>query len=212
MGNINVKGSARIFSNRYLELLTRTHPLVIVSMYIPVCGYLLWYFHVNIHPSVGLMLGIFFLGIFSWTLAEYLLHRYIFHYIDESAWSKKFHYLVHGIHHDYPKDKQRLVMPPLPSIGLAIFFFGIFWLLMHTYTFAFFAGFLLGYLSYAMIHYATHAFRPPKNFFKIIWEHHSKHHYRSPEKAFGVSSPFWDLVFGTMPPKERKQKAMVKSS
>jgi sterol desaturase/sphingolipid hydroxylase (fatty acid hydroxylase superfamily) len=44
----------------------------------------------------------------------------------------------------------------------------------------------------------VHAFQPPKNFFKVLWVNHSIHHYKDGEVVFGVSSPLWDYIYGTM--------------
>jgi len=211
MTNVKVKGSGKLFDNKVLEFLTRTNPIIILGMYIPLCCFLMWYFYNYITPSAGVLTLVFFIGFFSWTFFEYILHRYVFHFINESVWSKRFHYFVHGVHHEYPKDKQRLVMPPVPSIIIAGTFFLFFRLIMGDYAFLFFSGFMIGYLTYAMIHYSMHAFRPPHNFTKFLWDYHNIHHFRHPDKAFGVSSPFWDMVFGTYPPKLVKKQATVDS-
>ena len=85
---------------------------------------------------------------------------------------------------------------------LFLVFYGIFSILGHAdYTWAFFPGFFLGYLFYSFLHRATHVSKPPKRF-KYLWKHHSLHHYKHPDKAFGVSNTFWDHIFGTMPPKK----------
>ena len=118
---------------------------------------------------------------------------------------QRFHFIMHGSHHLFPRDQERLLMPPVPGIIMAsllfMIFFGIFSLLgAPIYTWAFFPGFFLGYLLYSFLHRATHIMKPPKRF-KYLWRHHSLHHYKYPDKAFGVSNTFWDRVFGTMPPK-----------
>jgi sterol desaturase/sphingolipid hydroxylase (fatty acid hydroxylase superfamily) len=59
-----------------------------------------------------------------------------------------------------------------------------------------------GYASYLCVHYSVHAFPPPKNFLKHLWIHHALHHYQQPHSAYGVSSPFWDFIFRTMPEKK----------
>ena len=147
----------------------------------------------------------FIFGVLFWTLAEYLLHRFVFHWITEAKWSQRFHFILHGSHHNYPRDKGRLLMPPVPGLILASFlffvFYCVFWLLgISQLTFGFFPGFFSGYLMYSFVHRAIHVNRPPKRF-KHIWHHHNLHHFKYPNKAFGVSSIFWDKVFGTMPPK-----------
>jgi sterol desaturase/sphingolipid hydroxylase (fatty acid hydroxylase superfamily) len=120
----------------------------------------------------------------------------------ETKTKQKIKYTVHGIHHEYPKDKDRLAMPPLMSGMISVLLFFICWVSMGEYTFGFLSGLLLGYTSYLFVHYAVHAFSPPSNFLKILWVNHAIHHYKDEEKAFGVSSPLWDMVFGTLPSKK----------
>lgn len=209
MAQIKVKGSGVLFQSKVMEALTRTHPMVILGMYVPFCIFLLYYFYNYVEPSPLLLGTTFFIGFFTWTFFEYILHRYVFHFVSENMAANKFTYMVHGVHHEYPKDKQRLVMPPVPSIIIAGIFYSMFRVILGEYVFAFFSGFLIGYLVYAMIHYSIHAFRAPKSKAKFLWEYHNIHHFRSPDKAYGVSSPFWDIIFGTYPPKEQKKKAVA---
>jgi sterol desaturase/sphingolipid hydroxylase (fatty acid hydroxylase superfamily) len=129
------------------------------------------------------------------------MHRWIFHLQPKTEKQEKFAYTIHGVHHDYPKDRDRLAMPPPLSILLSTGFFFFFKIIMGNLVFAFLPGFLLGYAAYLWVHYMVHAFKPPKNLFKFFWVHHGLHHYKDQHNAFGVSSPFWDLVFGTMPKK-----------
>lgn len=205
---IKTKGSAQLSKYKWVEWLTKSHPAVILIMYVPFCIYLLYYFHKNVQPDLLIMSMVFLAGVLSWTLTEYVMHRYVFHIEGSSPWVKRFNYIVHGVHHEYPKDRQRLIMPPLPSIILAAAFFYFWRLFTGSYVYAFFSGFMIGYLTYVMIHYSTHAFRPPRNGFRFLWVYHGIHHYSHPDKAFGVSSAFWDHVFGTYPPKEVVQKKM----
>lgn len=201
VSKIKVKGTKQFFKSKWLEGLTKTHPALIMGMYVPLCGYLVYYFHTYVNPSWWLLVAFFLLGVLTWTLTEYLMHRFVFHIAGESDRIKRFNYLVHGVHHEYPKDKQRLVMPPIPSMVLAGFFYLLFSLYTGDFVYVYFSGFIIAYLVYVSIHYATHAFAPPKNnMLNFLWKHHSLHHYKYPDRAFGVSSPMWDYVFGTMPP------------
>jgi len=111
---------------------------------------------------------------------------------------KKIAYAVHGVHHDYPKDKDRLAMPPILSAAISFGLFFLFSFLMGNSVYAFFPGFIFGYISYLGVHYIVHAFQPPKNIFKALWVNHGVHHYKHHDKNFGVSSPLWDYVFGTI--------------
>jgi len=209
MAQVKVKGSGTLFQNSFLERFTRTNPLVILSMYIPFCVFLLWYFYTYIEPNSIILATTFFIGLFSWTFFEYILHRYIFHFISDHAGAQKILYVMHGVHHEYPKDKKRLVMPPVPSMLAAGVFYVLFRIILGTYVFAFLSGFIIGYLIYAMTHYSIHAFRAPKGRAKYLWEYHNIHHFRQTDKAFGVSSPFWDLVFGTYPEKITAKKPVT---
>ncbi len=192
-------GTKKLFNNPVLELLTRTHISVTIVLYTVFPTLLLIYGFRNGHINAVNATALFFTGMVAFTFTEYLIHRFLFHIEPSSPGRAKFARLVHGAHHEFPKDKDRISMPPLPSILLAAFFFGVFWLLLGTYVFGFLPGFFVGYLLYSSIHYAVHAYQPPKNFLKILWVHHGIHHYKDPENAFGVSSPFWDMLFRTMP-------------
>jgi sterol desaturase/sphingolipid hydroxylase (fatty acid hydroxylase superfamily) len=213
---IHNKGQARLFRSNYLEYLTKTHPLVIWGMYLPIISLMLYYGFEVKGLSARQSLLAFLGGAFFWTFFEYLIHRYAFHFAAESKRATKIVYILHGNHHEYPRDKERLFMPPVPSLILASVIFGSMFLAaklfgLQVYVFAFFPGFLLGYLIYGSMHYAIHAWNPPFKWMKALWRNHHLHHYKEQEKGFGVSSTLWDHVFGTMfdlkKEKEDKQKA-----
>ncbi len=194
---IHNKGEGRLFTNRYVEYLTKTHPLVIWAMYLPIIIYLPYY-AINIYDFSSLRVSLFFLGgIFCWTFFEYIVHRYIFHWVSENQAAKRVVYIMHGNHHEFPRDKERLFMPPVPSIIVSSIIFFLMYTLIGTNAFVFFPGFLLGYLLYGSIHYAIHAWNPPFKWTKSLWRNHHLHHYKSDAKGFGVSTNFWDKVFGT---------------
>ena len=152
-------------------------------------------------PSVWLFMA----GMFVFTFVEYVLHRFVYHsgpdYMNPNNWQ----YKAHGVHHAYHKDKDRLAMPlPLALIVSGLFFI-LFYEIMGLRAVAFFPGFIIGYSLYLYIHYKVHTSKPPKNFFRFLWHHHLKHHVdKHDHTAFGVSSPLWDIVFGTMPDKSLK--------
>jgi 4-hydroxysphinganine ceramide fatty acyl 2-hydroxylase len=202
---IKNKGQGRLFKSEYMEMMTKTHPVVIYSMYIPVI-ILLIYIGYN-YKSLGTstILLYFFAGMLSWTLLEYILHRFVFHYISEKERLQKIVYTLHGVHHEYPRDKERLFMPPVPSLIIATLFFMGQYAILGWNVLAFFPGFLLGYLIYGSMHYAIHAFTPPK-FLKALWRNHHLHHYKYPNLGFGVSSVLWDVIFRTVPPKINSKK------
>ena len=121
----------------------------------------------------------------------------------EKPRAQRFVYTMHGVHHEFPRDKERLFMPPVPSLIIASILFSTTYFAIGWNALAFFPGFLFGYLMYGSMHYAIHAFAPPK-FLKALWRNHHLHHYKSPDKGFGVSSVLWDVVFRTVPKKEEE--------
>jgi sterol desaturase/sphingolipid hydroxylase (fatty acid hydroxylase superfamily) len=195
---IHNKGQAQLFKNHYLEMLTKAHPLVIWSMYLPVIIYFTYYSNASLGFSAIRSILLFLGGIVFWTLFEYIAHRFLFHWMAESDRAKKLVYTLHGNHHHYPRDKQRLFMPPVPSIIISSTIFGLTYLVMGGNVFAFFPGFIFGYLVYGSMHYAIHAWNPPYKWMKPLWRNHHLHHYKNERSGFGVSSTLWDHVFGTM--------------
>jgi len=191
------EGQARLFENKYLEMLTKGNPIVIWSMYIPILSYLVYRSQTVYQIPALTTFLLFFSGILYWTFFEYLAHRYIFHWVSENVKIQKVAYIMHGNHHEYPRDRDRLFMPPVPSLILSSTLFGLHYLLLGNYNWAFFPGFMFGYLLYASMHYAIHAFEPPFAFMKPLWRNHQMHHYRNEHLGFGVSNTFWDKVFGT---------------
>jgi sterol desaturase/sphingolipid hydroxylase (fatty acid hydroxylase superfamily) len=209
---IHNKGQAQLFKNEYLEMLTKTHPLVIWGMYLPVViGFPLYASRTLGFIGIQILL-IFAFGVLSWTLFEYIMHRYIFHWVAESERAKKIVYVMHGNHHHFPRDRERLFMPPVPSLILASIIFLMMNLFIHNYVFLFFPGFLLGYLMYGTMHYAIHAWNPPFKWMKPLWRNHHLHHYKNEERGFGVSTTIWDRVFGTMfdLKKEKEDKEKIR--
>ncbi len=194
--------SIRLFESDFLEFFTHISPVTIVVIWGPITVLLL-YLSVQT-ATVGVLLGAFFLGLFLWTLGEYTLHRFLFHYEAKSERAKRIFFLFHGVHHAQPQDKTRLVMPLPVSIPLALIFYGLFHLVFAVLLKApqwvnpLTAGFMLGYLIYDLTHYATHHFPMRSGFAKYLKRYHMAHHYKDPNSRFGVSSPLWDWVFGTM--------------
>ena len=135
-----------------------------------------------------------------WTLFEYWLHRLVFHFEPEHGIGAKLHWMIHGVHHDHPNDPLRLVMPPAASVPLAIIVVGTIFLAagsLHGLAVA--AGFLAGYLIYDEVHYALHHHVPKSRLGKRLRELHMRHHFQDDEKGFGISAPYWDVVFRTYP-------------
>jgi sterol desaturase/sphingolipid hydroxylase (fatty acid hydroxylase superfamily) len=191
------QGSKQLFQNPVLEKLSRTHiaiPLTVFTLY---AASLLYWSVSNNLLSPLVTVSLFFVGILTFTWVEYNIHRYIFHMSTKTPKREKIQYVIHGVHHEYPKDKDRLAMPPLLSITISTALLFLFRPILGDFVFAFLPGFLVGYALYLAVHYSVHACAPPKNFLRYWWISHSVHHYKDGAVDFGVSSPLWDFVYGT---------------
>jgi sterol desaturase/sphingolipid hydroxylase (fatty acid hydroxylase superfamily) len=189
-----------MFDNPVLEWGSRVHPVVPPLIYLPVIGFLLVRAIGHENLGVGSVLGVFALGIVAWSLTEYLLHRFVFHLEPDSRWGRRVHFVIHGVHHDFPHDPMRLVMPPSVSIPLAIGFWFLFRALLGpAWALPTFAGFLLGYLIYDMSHYHMHHHRSKDRLSLALRRYHYRHHFQQADRGFGVTTPLWDRVFRTSP-------------
>ena len=187
-----------MFKSDFLESLSKVHFLVPVFIFVPVIIYFIYGAFQN---NIGIVtfIEMFITGLIVWTLVEYVMHRFLFHYMPpDKPWAQRLHFIFHGVHHDYPSDAKRLVLPPSVSIPLALAFYFMFNAILPTnYIYGFFPAFLIGYLFYDESHYAIHHFNFKGKIWKKIKQHHMLHHYSDPAKGYGVSSPLWDKVFGS---------------
>ena len=190
----------RLFKSDFMEFFTHITPQAIVIIWLPVVFLLL--FTSSGISLVNITIG-FLIGLFVWTLAEYTLHRFVFHFPPKTPRMERITFLFHGVHHAQPQCKTRLVMPPVVALPFAALFYGLFWLIIgrglgspewvHPLT----AGFLTGYLIYDLTHYATHHWPMRSGYLRYLKRYHMAHHFKNPDGLYGVSSPAWDYVFGT---------------
>jgi sterol desaturase/sphingolipid hydroxylase (fatty acid hydroxylase superfamily) len=126
-------------------------------------------------PSITVIL--FCCGLVAWTFAEYITHRFVLHALAP---------VQHGIHHARPQDAVDKIFW---QIWLA---FAAFYLIAGG---AVMAGVLVAYAWYLFVHYCAH--HNPALLPASLLRHHLDHH-RLARRNFGVTTKFWDRVFGTM--------------
>jgi sterol desaturase/sphingolipid hydroxylase (fatty acid hydroxylase superfamily) len=200
----------RLFESDFLEAFTHVHPLTVILIWVPVSiGMLYWGLTLRpVGASPAYLVEGFLIGALGWTWVEYNIHRFFFHFCPRNPWQERIVFLFHGVHHAQPRLKTRLVMPPAVSVPLAALFLTLFYLLLGRllglpqWVGPVSSGFTLGYLTYDLMHYATHRLPMRWGFLKYLKRHHMLHHYKTPDQRFGVSSPFWDWVYGTLPKDE----------
>lgn len=197
--------TCRMFDNELLERFSRVHPASVFIVWVPVTLAMLitpWARH---GVALATVAALFFTGVLFWTLCEYVLHRWVFHWMADSPRARRVHFLLHGVHHDFPNDKDRLVMPLGFSIPLGLLFFGAFYLAFGIRTAEpLFAGLTAGYMLYDGTHYSVHHFKQTSLIGRFVKRHHMLHHHMDHDGGFGVSSPLWDFVFRTMPSVKRR--------
>jgi sterol desaturase/sphingolipid hydroxylase (fatty acid hydroxylase superfamily) len=207
--------SVRMFKSDLLESTTYVYPWVPHLIYVPIVIALLW-----ISP-LGVLASTFYfaIGLLIWTFIEYLLHRFAFHAPEEimrethqisaglalnepvipalPTMRHVIYFIFHGVHHEFPSDSKRLVMPPVASLPMGVVAWFIFSLIFGEKTIPAFAGLLVGYLIYDTTHFVLHHKSVPTAFGKMIKKAHMRHHFLDPDEDYGVSSPLWDVVFRT---------------
>jgi sterol desaturase/sphingolipid hydroxylase (fatty acid hydroxylase superfamily) len=193
-----LRASPAMFETKWLDKVSRVHPVVPLFLFVPAIVALLVLGFVN---GVGAMAAVWIVGGYLvWTLTEYWLHRLVFHFEPDHGIGARLHWIMHGVHHDHPNDPMRLVMPPSVSVPLSSLFILGFYLVLGSPAFMpFGAAFLGGYLYYDMLHYHVHHHRPTTALGKRLRELHMRHHFQDHDRGYGVSAPFWDHVFGTAP-------------
>lgn len=188
----------RLFENPWLERMTRVRPLTVALVWSAAIGALGGWVAADARFALLPALALALAGGLAWTLFEYVLHRFVFHWRAGSAWGRRLVFLMHGCHHNQPDDPLRAVMPPLASVPLAALLFGLTLMAMPMpWAGAFFVGFLVGYVHYDLTHWACHQAEPRTAWGRRLKRHHLRHHYAVADGNWGVGTPLWDRVFGT---------------
>lgn len=200
-----LRASPPMFESRILDKLSRVHPAVVPAIFVPaiVVFSVLALERLSVLEWIGCAIA----GYLFWTISEYTIHRFVFHFEPEKGIGARLHWIIHGVHHDHPNDPLRLVMPPSVSVPLSALFFLLFWLVLPLgAAFGVASGFFAGYLAYDMTHYYVHHRMPKSALGRKLRELHMRHHFQDHTKGYGISAPWWDVVFHTYS-KRRKRAA-----
>jgi sterol desaturase/sphingolipid hydroxylase (fatty acid hydroxylase superfamily) len=189
-----------VFKAKWFEdAFAKAHPIMPGVWWGPVFAFCIYLTVVDPRFNPTSAFAHFALGVLGWTLVEYFLHRLYFHHdFGDDFEGRLKAFMVHGYHHEFPNDRMRLVAPLLLSMIVGAPIAAVEYLLAGSYHWlACFAGSIVGYLAYDWIHYYTHHFAPTTRLGKFMRRYHMEHHYKDSNAHFGISSPLWDLVFGT---------------
>lgn len=178
-----------------------THPLYPSLLY-GILGALISWIALRHSPmALGWALGCFVAGIFTWTLVEYVLHRFIFHLVEIKEPWRTIASGLHMAHHHAPNEPHLIVAPPLVSFAFAALLFFAFWGITQNPAAAalMLSGLFFGYCFYEWVHYADHVY-PMRSRMARFWKkYHLQHHHKHPNLGFGVTTSLWDHIFGTYP-------------
>lgn len=188
--------SVRLYDECGWDRFMKTHPASPAVVYLPIAAWFLWRSYLA--PGfVGSTWALYVGGLFVWTLLEYAIHRGLLHWADIGAWWNMGLARIHARHHLHPEDVSAVIISPLQTLPLA---FVIYWLLRAVFSAAHtggvVAGLLSGYLAYETFHYAFHAPVSLRwRWLNALRKYHARHHFETPDRRFGVTTPLWDLVF-----------------
>jgi sterol desaturase/sphingolipid hydroxylase (fatty acid hydroxylase superfamily) len=189
-------GEAHLFEHAALERMTCARPGTLAAIYgalaVVLCSFGLAGGVTPLRAAL-LVSG----GLASWTLLEYVMHRFTFHFTPRTERQVFFAYLFHGVHHAFPEDGRRWMMPLVTSLPIAAVLTAVSLLAFGAAGGPFMSGIVLGYLAYDLLHYAFHRGQMRSRFGNYLRKRHLAHHYGVPERNFGVSSPIWDVIFRT---------------
>lgn len=195
--------TVKMFTNDTLEALTKCPWYIPLLFWLPIISAEMWHYVYLIGGLQNIKVVntalVFAFGVMCWSLFEYSLHRWIFHWRSTSYFGNIFHFLIHGHHHITPMDFDRLVFPPAPALILAVpFWYGSPRVLGTAVGYPWLFGFAIGYLVYDMTHFWIHHAVPRNIFLKRQKRRHVHHHYFQPTVNFGISNPLFDYVFNTI--------------
>ncbi len=191
----------RVFKNDFVETyLAQAHP---ITPGIWFGGFILYGLYAGLRDLSLLALPLFAGGVLITTLIEYFLHRVVFHFDAKNEKERLQLFLMHGYHHEFPNDPMRLVLPPIVIWPFAALVALLWYFLFGAYFWPVYAGTAAGYVAYDWMHYYTHYFNPKGGVGRFIKRYHMLHHHDSPNHRYGITSPLWDLVFGTYLPNNK---------
>ena len=185
----------QLFENRLMERLTLISPrgfFLVWGIALPLITLAGWG-----TASIGYSVFLFALGLLVWSLFEYAMHRFLFHWDSDAPLVKWMVFAVHGNHHFSPNDPLRNLMPPLVSLPISAAVWATCVALLGMAGTWLFLGFIIGYVGYDVAHYACHQWPMRGRFALALKRHHMRHHHVDEEGNYAITAIFWDRVFGS---------------
>ncbi len=158
-------------------------PIIVASV--------VWGLYLNQNYHAWFAVSMIPFGLLTWTFAEYVIHRFVFHRVP----------IIQQMHQAHHNETLALIGTPTLLSCVALLFFVLLplsYLLGTSLALLVFSGFMFGFLSYNFVHYAVHHLSSGGYHFmkKLKWQH-NVHHHGSSDFNFGVTTALWDHVFRT---------------
>jgi hypothetical protein len=149
--------------------------------------------------SAGHILLLLAFGLFSWGFLEYFLHRFIFHYDARSESGRKVLYAAHLSHHENPTATNQIFASLGMTVPIAASYWLLAWLVTSSSRDASYLSIavIAGYFFYEWLHFQCHHGKSRLPLLRYLKKYHLLHHHKTPHLRFGVTSPIFDLIFGT---------------
>ena len=145
------------------------------------------------------LVWLFPLGLLSWSLIEYGLHRFVFHLDISNSRLRRLVNSSHIEHHIEPRNATHLLVTTGYGMGVSTLLYGL--ALAATQNWFQAAGILsgvwAGFLYYEFVHYRVHLTLGNSPLMAYQRRAHFHHHFRDSASCFGVTTPLWDYVFRT---------------
>jgi sterol desaturase/sphingolipid hydroxylase (fatty acid hydroxylase superfamily) len=137
---------------------------------------------------------LFAMGAALWTFGEYLMHRFAMHALKGKGLASKEH-LRHHAEYDSVLESWWFAWSGIVGVGIALGVNAGDWLGWVGWMLG--IGWVAGYGFYDWIHWRAHRRPIAHPYERWVRRHHFHHHFRRPTSNHGVTTPVWDLVFGT---------------
>jgi sterol desaturase/sphingolipid hydroxylase (fatty acid hydroxylase superfamily) len=185
----------KLFESRWLESLTVISAPAFVALWsigLVVIAWAAWSM-----AGSGMAMLLIPVGLLIWTMVEYALHRFLFHWKATSALTEQFVFIMHGNHHAAPNDPLRNLMPPAVSVPVAAMIWAIMVAVAGPAGHWVFLGFMAGYVTYDLVHYACHQWPMRGRIARALKLHHMRHHHLDETGNYAITGVIWDRVLRT---------------
>ncbi|HEV7892267.1 MAG TPA: sterol desaturase family protein [Pyrinomonadaceae bacterium] len=138
-------------------------------------------------------------GLLSWGLFEYSIHRWVLHREPPREGAGLPGNRTHLAHHADPNALDRLNVQLSESLPVCVVYFLAALALTFDFRAAVFAydGLMLGYFFYEFLDYQAHHGAARGRVVRYYRRYHLMHHHYDARVRFGVTSPLFDYIFGT---------------